>query len=88
MAQYRKDNYIFKPSTRKYKKYDAFRKIDGRWQKVASFGDTRYEQFRDKIGHYKFKDHQDLKRKQKYYSRHGKNASFETPKWFSHKYLW
>lgn len=85
-----KDGYIFKVSTRKDKKYDVFQK-DGK--KIISFGGIRkngkpYEQFRDIIGYYKGFDHNDKKRREKYYNRHGARARKESAKWFSHKYLW
>ena len=82
--EYKKDGYTFKVSSQKNKKYDAFIKD----KKITSFGDKRYEQYQDKIGFYKNKDHKDKKRKNAYYSRHEKNAVKNTAKYFSHKYLW
>jgi len=76
--------YEFKKSTRKNKKYDVYKKGDY----IVSFGDSRYEQYFDKIGLYSNKDHNDKERRRLYYARHGKTAEKETPKWFSHKYLW
>ena len=38
-------NLVLKPSTRKYKKLDAFLRQDGGLKKVASFGDRRYTDF-------------------------------------------
>ena len=75
--------YTFKKSKRKNKKYDVYK--NGKY--LVSFGDNRYEQYKDKIGLYSSKDHLDKKRRELYYKRHG-NAKFETAKWFSHKYLW
>lgn len=83
----KKGKYYFKKSSRKHKKYDAFKLVNGEKKKIASFGDNRYEQYKDKIGLYSHLDHGDKKRKNNYYSRHGE-ADFESPKWFSHKYLW
>lgn len=84
---YVKDNYIFKaPSRRKNKKYDVFSKATEKY--IASFGDNRYAQYRDKIGHYRQKDHNDKKRRAAYYNRHGHMSVHLSPKYFSHKYLW
>ena len=75
--------YTFKKSTRKNKKYDVYKHN----VYLVSFGDNRYEQYFDKIGLYSDKNHNDKKRRDAYYKRHGK-ADFESAKWFSHKYLW
>jgi hypothetical protein len=63
-----KDGFLFKKSKRKDKKYDVFK--NNRY--VVSFGDNRYEQYKDKIGIYKDLDHGDKKRRDNYYARHGK----------------
>ena len=75
--------YTFKKSTRKNKKYDAYK--NGSY--LLSFGDSRYEQYFDKIGLYSKQNHNDEKRRDSYHKRHGK-AKFESAKWFSHHYLW
>jgi hypothetical protein len=80
--------YEFKVSTRKNKKYDVYK--NGKY--LVSFGaiktdGTPYEQYYDKIGSYSKYNHNDNKRKDNYYKRHGK-AKFESAKYFSHKYLW
>lgn len=83
---YKLDGYIFKaPSKKKDKKYDAY-DSDGKY--IVSFGDKNYEQFKDRIGYYSSVDHGDFKRRQAYYLRHGKDANFESAKWFAHNYLW
>ena len=76
--------YTFKKSKRQNKKYDAYK--HGKY--IVSFGDNRYEHYFDKIGVYSNKNHNDKKRRDLYYKRHGKKAEFESAKWFSHKYLW
>ena len=87
MTEYHKQGYIFvAPSKRRYKKYDAYRENDAKY--ITSFGDNRYKNYFDKIGHYSKLNHYDEKRKQLYYKRHGKTADFESAKWFSHKFLW
>jgi hypothetical protein len=83
--RYKKNNYEFvAPSKRKYKKYDAYK--NGKY--LTSFGDVRYQQYYDNIGHYSKLNHYDNERKRLYYIRHGKNATKESSKWFSHNYLW
>ena len=78
--------YTIQKSKVKHKKYTAILK-DG---KKVHFGDNRYEQYKDStpLKAYKHKDHNDEKRKQNYYARHGKEAKVYSAKWFSHKYLW
>ena len=82
---------LYKPfvSKVKNKKYSVYVKADTKsGKKLISFGDKRYGQFKDKLGHYKSLDHGDPKRKKAYYSRHGKATSKDTPKYWSHKILW
>ena len=76
--------YSFKVSTRKNKKYDVFK--DNKY--LTSFGDKRYEHYYDKIGHYSNLNHLDKVRRDNYYKRFGKTSKFESPKYFSHNYLW
>lgn len=77
---------IIKP-TRENKKYKVVFK-DGR--PSIHFGDSRYQQYKDKtsLKLYSHLDHLDKKRKQLYYARHGSSKKKYTPKYFSHKYLW
>ena len=83
-------------SSRKYKKYVAT--VDGR---KIHFGDTRYGQYKDKIGLYSNLDHGDKARRVAYYNRHSgvdakaealakefKKAGKHTAKTLSHMYLW
>ena len=76
---------LYKPvkSNRKNKKYMVLTKNG-----VIHFGDSRYPQFKDKIGDYKHLDHNDNKRKKAYYDRHGKATSKDSAKYWSHKILW
>ena len=76
--------YTFKVSTRKNKKYDAYK--NGKY--LLSFGSKNNEQYYDKIGFYKNLNHLDDKRRENYYKRFGKKAKPDTAKWFSHNYLW
>lgn len=83
--KYNKDGFTFvAPSKRKNKKYDVF--INSKY--ITSFGDTRFQQYYDRIGHYANLNHNSEKRRQLYYARHGKTATKGTAKWFSHHYLW
>jgi len=78
-------SYVIMKSTRKHKKYMAVFK-----DKTIHFGDNRYEQYKDstKLQLFAHLNHSDRKRKNNYYSRHGKEAKLYSAKWFSHKYLW
>lgn len=81
----------FKKSNTKHKKYDAIlmnkktKKI-----KTVSFGDNRYEQYKDgALGIYSHLDHGDLKRRASYRARHdGEQNNKFSSGYFSYKYLW
>ena len=77
--------YKFIISRRKGKKYDVYK--DGKY--LVSFGAKGYQQFKDKtpLKAYSHLDHNDNERKKRYYQRHGKEAKFESAKYFSHKFL-
>ena len=81
---------LYKPfvSKAKNKKYSVYVKGSKGNPRLIHFGDKRYEQYKDKIGHYKSKDHLDKKRRASYYSRHGNATSKDTAKYWSHKILW
>lgn len=78
---------LYKPekSNRKNKKYMVLTKNG-----VIHFGDSRYQQFKDRIGDFKHLDHNDEKRKLLYYKRHGDKdtTNKESAKYWSHKILW
>ena len=76
--------YVFKPSTRKNKKYDVYKND----KYLISFGSSLNKHYFDKIGYYSNLNHLDKKRRDNYYKRFGKDATFESAKYFSHKYLW
>lgn len=76
-------------------KYDAIlkNKKTGEKKRVPFGGKktdgTPYEQFEDKIGHYKQYDHKDLKRRWRYLARHkGEDEKLFSSGYFSIKYLW
>ena len=66
---------LYKPfvSKAKNKKYSVYVKGSKGNPRLIHFGDKRYEQYKDKIGHY---------------SRHGNATSKDTAKYWSHKILW
>lgn len=80
------DKWIFKVSNKKNKKYDVYDSKTGKY--IVSFGDNRYEQFKDKIGFWKHKDHNDDKRRELYKKRHSKNPKYESAGFFALNYLW
>ena len=55
---------MYKPfvSSAKNKKYSVYVKSTSGHKKLIHFGDTRYGQYKDKLGHYSSKDHLDQKR--------------------------
>ena len=75
-------------SSAKNKKYSVYVKSTSGHKKLIHFDDTRYGQYKDKLGHYSSKDHLDQKRRKAYYSRHGPATNKNTPKNWSHKILW
>ena len=82
----------FVKSTRRNKKYDAILEDNGRITKV-SFGDSRYEHFKDRtgVGAWKHLDHNDTKRRELFRKRHGAQGHYKvkySPAWFSYYYLW
>ena len=85
---------LYKPvkSDKKFKKYKVLTKNG-----IIHFGDTRYEQFKDKGGVYKKLDHGDKKRQENYCKRSAgikdKNGKLtknnkESPNYWSRTYLW
>lgn len=72
------------PWTRKNKKYDVYK--DNKY--ILWFGDVRYSHYYDKIGTYKDLNHNDEKRKEAYYKRHGLTDDIYWAKWWSNNILW
>jgi hypothetical protein len=72
------------------KKYNALllNTITNRIVKVG-FGDKSYQQFFDKIGHYKTLNHNDPIRRKAYHDRHRKDINNKySSGWFSYHFLW
>ena len=80
---------LYKPfvSSAKNKKYSVY-VLKNNKTRLIHFGDNRYQQFKDKLGHYKKLDHGDPKRKKNYYARHGQTNDKNSAKYWSHKILW
>ena len=80
---------LYKPfkSKAKHKKYSVYVMKNGK-KTLIHFGDNRYEQFKDKLGEYSNLDHNDKKRRDLYYKRHGASNDKTSAKYYSHKYLW
>lgn len=71
-------------SERSNKKYYAI--VDG--YKIH-FGDTRYEHYYDKIGHYSHLNHNDKNRRKRYKQRHEKDRHLKgSAGWFADQILW
>lgn len=64
------DKPLYKPfkSTAKNKKYAVY-VIKGDKKRLIHFGDSRMEQFKDKLGEYSNLDHNDKERRKRYLSR-------------------
>lgn len=82
--------YYIQISTRKNKKYDIYKKLNDKYIYLLSFGDKRYEQYRDQtpIKAFSHLNHNDLKRRALYYKRHGLTSDKTSAKYWANKYLW
>jgi hypothetical protein len=71
------------------KKYTAIFEHNNKIKKV-SFGDVRYEHYKDRtpIKLYSDLDHLDDKRRMLYHLRHSKDYPKYSADWFSKKFLW
>lgn len=85
-----KKKTLYKPfvSKAKNKKYSVYVKGKSGNPRLIHFGDKRYGQYKDKLGHYTHLNHKDKKRRANYHSRHGKATSKDSAKYWSHKILW
>lgn len=75
-------------SQAKNKKYSVYVLGSNQKPKLIHFGDVRYEQYFDRIGHYSYLNHRDAKRRKAYYARHGPTTNRNSAKYWSHKCLW
>lgn len=77
-------NYTVHLSDKPAKKYYAL--VGAR---KVYFGDTSYEHYHDRFGHYKHLDHKDPKRRKNFKIRHEKNRHLPgTAAWFADQVLW
>jgi hypothetical protein len=83
-------------SNAKNKKYSVYVLKDGK-KKLIHFGDSRMQQFKDKLGHYSNLDHGDKERRKRYLARakgiKDKNGNLtwknkNSANYYSIKYLW
>ena len=74
-------------SKAKHKKYSVYVMRDGR-RKLIHFGDSRYQQYRDRIGHYSHLDHGDTRRRELWYARHGRSADRNSARYWAARVLW
>ena len=74
-------------SSARNKKYSVYVLLDGR-RRLIHFGDARYQQYKDKIGHYSHLDHNDTKRREHWYARHGRSTDENTARYWAAKVLW
>ena len=80
--------YYVEKSKRKYKKYDVYDKDE---KYIISFGDTRYEHYKDKLGLYSKLDHEDKDRQENYLKRSKGIGNINNPKsanFWSRNILW
>lgn len=80
--------FVVKVSKRRHKKYDVYLKEKEKDKYLFSFGDNRYEQYRDKFGYYSAIDHFDLIRRNAYYKRHKRTDDIFSAKYWSNYFLW
>ena len=82
--------FFIMKSRRAYKKYDIYIIYDGKYMYLLSFGDKRYQQFRDSTPEklFQHKDHLDNKRRELYYKRHKTSNNKYSAKYWANKYLW
>lgn len=85
-----KDKPLYKPfpSKAKNKKYAVYVKDGKGGKRLIHFGDKRYGQFKDKLGHYKSLDHGDKERRKSYLARHGKKTDKNTAGYWAERILW
>ena len=75
------------PSKAKHKKYSVYVMRDGK-RKLIHFGDSRYQHFRDTLGHYSDLDHNDQRRRELWYARHGRTSDRSSARYWAARVLW
>ena len=82
-----KHGWSIKPSEKKNKKYDVYK--DGKY--ILSFGDKRYQHYKDFFGYYKKLNHLDEKRRISYRKRAegiGKLGDPYSSNFWAYNFLW
>jgi hypothetical protein len=74
-------------STAKNKKYAVYVLKDKK-RRLIHFGDARYGQFRDRLGHYTHLDHKNEARRDQFYRRFGVSRDRSSPLYWSQQVLW
>lgn len=86
------NKYMIVEPLRKHKKYSVlvWDNVDKKYRYLLSFGDSRYGQFYDRtpLKLYSHLNHNDPKRRAKYYARHGHTEDVNSPKFWSNTFLW
>lgn len=82
--------FIITYSKRKGKKYSVYDIINkrGDTKYKLSFGASKYQHYHDIIGGYDELNHEDERRKQLYYARHGQSNDINSAKFWSNLILW
>jgi hypothetical protein len=74
-------------STAKNKKYAVYVLKDGR-RRLIHFGDSRYGQFEDRVGHYAHLDHKNKARRDQFYRRFGVSRDRNSALYWAQHVLW
>ena len=75
------------PSRAKNKKYSVYVMRDGK-RKLIHFGDSRHQHFRDKLNHVSHLDHNDERRRELWYARHGRTNDRSSARYWAARVLW
>ena len=76
--------FVSKAANKKYSVYA----LKNNKKTLIHFGDKRYGQYRDRIGHYRHLDHYDSGRRELYFKRHGRTSDRNSAKFWSNRILW
>ena len=79
--------YVPFVSSAQHKKYSVYVMRDGK-RKLIHFGDSRYGQYRDKLQHYSHLDHNDTRRRELWYARHGRTTDKSSARFWAARVLW
>eukprot|EP01043_Picozoa_sp_COSAG02_P047306 COSAG02_NODE_4521_length_5267_cov_8.795666_2_plen_86_part_00 len=74
-------------SSAKHKKYSVYVLRDGR-RRLIHFGDRRYQHFHDKLNNFSHLDHNDSRRRELWYARHGRSSDKSSARYWAARVLW